>query len=544
MSGSGKTQQRRLALRMLIEMKKQPQYLQQGVTEEEMRGGGSDVGDRILAGERVISELISAKVGQSYNASRAGVYQEIMFDEEEGSVVGGKTRVYMLETSRIANRAGVIGDEEGMGLPGSPGGGMGGGSGGGGSGSGRGKGKDGSGSGAYSRGFKVFRTLINGAPENKREEYGIDSKLMIGGESEYQLRMQYQEEYDEMVQSLKKIGLGGKMTDSIFKVIAGIMALSKVRFKRNQGGTGGGSYGYGYGYGYGDRDRDRDRDMGGQGSLGLATKMGDIPGLKNLGITEQMLQEILTTKTKEIGNEDYAAEGIQIVPVVKYKDRTECLDVFMRPHVGLFSLMSKQVQVITRGNKKDIEEFNESSDEQQQVEELYNAFVNNSENEANEYFINSSGVIRISRASTSLTGANRLRDMEEEGEKEGEKEGKEGKEGSKKPTFGSGGKKGSGAGLYNLSRHNRFGVAHYWGQEVYNMEEFVEFNREDEAEELSGLYLGKETRDYLGNGGGTRSKGEGAMYSFIGGLFTQRENLNQSKISGANMNISGRGWEV
>ncbi|PVU97135.1 hypothetical protein BB559_002140 [Furculomyces boomerangus] len=455
-SGSGKTEQRRLAIKMLSMMKNTKKNLESY--------------KKILASDIVTEAFTHAFVGHK-NASRAGIYQELQFSET-CELIGCKSILYMLEATRVSK----VGTGE--------------------------------------KNFNVFHYLANGAGE-MREELGID----IGGgvayeylkKAELEKKPEGEDEssrFLELIQAMKVVGIGGKIRRSVFKVLIGILALGNVHFKKNQHSYREEIVAVGLEDVVSNLGVDsaplqelltnKTQQMGRQrvemilgveaaierrdelarvvykqlvnwiletinqqlcvddGDRNTFTGLVDMPGYsegKKFGfyrlvynyINERM-RHFMMHQVFSMANEDYASEGVKVVAVVKNSDRTECLDLFIRAPTGLFPVMDRQAQAMIKGNKKE-KEFDPEVSEKEACSQLHQVFTKGVSE--NKYF-------------------------------------------------------GAGTSKNDL---NQFNVQHFWGSVSYVVDGFVGANTESANGDFSGLFIGDRYN-------------RGSKNNFVAGLFS------------------------
>ncbi|PVU92514.1 hypothetical protein BB561_003778 [Smittium simulii] len=455
-SGSGKSFQKNLALEMISMIKNTKK--------------SNEVYTKIKAAESVIKAFTNASVVNN-NATRAFVYQELHFNEDS-ELLGCNYSSICLEADRVTKS---IKNE---------------------------------------RNFNILHYLANGASEI-REELGIG----IGGGVTFEYLKKSEMEtifgfpdhpalFNELVMQMKVVGIGNKIRKSVFKVLAGILSLGNVHFKKDQ-------------YSYNSSVQ----------AVGLDVVM------KNLGVDNQPFQDLLTTKTQlmgrqrvevilsieqaverkneisrllykqlvmwlietinqnlstdtaevnsfiglidipgfvnskragyyqlcfnfvnervryfmmhqvfSVGNQEYASEGLKNVPVLKYADRSECMDLFINSQSGLFSVMERQYQTMQTPNSKS-GEFSCHKDMKEAASELVQVFSKGSS--GNSSFIMSSSKNEL----------------------------------------------------------NQFGIHHYWGTVTYTSDSFVVGNLESASEEIANVFLGDRYN-------------RGSKNNFVAGLFS------------------------
>ncbi|KAJ2795315.1 hypothetical protein H4R21_005157, partial [Coemansia helicoidea] len=183
----------------------------------------------------------------------------------------------------------------------------------------------------------------------------------------------------------------------------------------------------------------------------------------------------------EVGNDEYAAEGIAAkVPQIAFPDRTGCLELFVKPTTGIFSIMDRQAAEILgqtagggggrKGKGKKIKkrepersdsagssrEFTSGADERMAAFQLLSAF-----NKHNS-----------------------------------------GKGGDPNEFYEAVGSK---------NEMNSFTVAHFWGSVTYDVEGFVDKNLDQLSSDFVAAFRGDGT-----------SENHGSRNEFVAGLFTDK----------------------
>ncbi|OMJ28206.1 Chitin synthase 8 [Smittium culicis] len=463
-SGSGKTEQKRLAQSFFSSLKP---------TSKSNQTLGN-----ILAADFVIESFTNAQV-VCKNSTRACIYQELQFNDN-GELIGCMNVPYMLETSRVTK----IGKNE--------------------------------------RNFHIFHYLANGVGE-LRDQAGVN----LGGGSQFEYLKSYDtdasikpndiENFQQLFNAMKAIGIGAKIRKSVFKVIAGILALGNVHFKQDQNTYRQELAAIGledvvtyFGVETGvlqEALTNKNQVMGRQrvevilnveaaierrdelarviygklfnwlidtinqqlncegiekhNTVGLV----DIPGYSEnkksgfhrlaFNYINERFRHFMVHQIFSFANEDYASEGITSVPVVKYTDRTECLDLFIRAPNGLFAIMDKQAQVIAKGTRTD-KDFDPDTPNKEASSKLLQVFSKASA--ANKYFNSSSSKNDL----------------------------------------------------------NLFTIQHFWGPVSYIVDGFVSNNLEGSRDDFSQIFVGDRYS-------------RGSKNNFVTGLFTKPEDSSLPK---------------
>ncbi|KAJ2788172.1 hypothetical protein GGI15_000193 [Coemansia interrupta] len=355
-SGSGKTEQRRLATRLLSLVRAQSKR-------------DSRLYARMQHADIVLEAFSHAKTATHSNASRVGSYVEVQFDER-GRATGAKMLPYMLEKSRVTH------------VP------------------------------QGERGFHVFYYLAQGASGDERAELGITQAaydyLQRPGTVQRVSGVDDGSRLGELTEAMGGVGLGQRHQRHVFRTLAAILALGNVQFQAARAGGDGAA-----------TVRNQDvADQAGE-LLGVAgdalaalltaktTQVGsdkftvyldgdgaaarrddlaralyalvfnwvaefvnarlarddadgasviamvDFPGwaaARHSGYEQlcanyasERLHHFVFHQVFEAGSGEYAAEGLgATVPAVAFADRSACLDLFMRPRTGLFATLDRQ----------------------------------------------------------------------------------------------------------------------------------------------------------------------------------------------------------
>ncbi|KAJ2304486.1 hypothetical protein IWW52_006595, partial [Coemansia sp. RSA 2704] len=344
-SGSGKTEQRRLAFRFFSLLRTH--------SKKDVK-----LFVRLQQADIVLEAFTSARTAVHANASRVGLYNELQFDER-GRTVGVKTLTYLLEKARVTDTP----PEE--------------------------------------RNFHVLYYLAHGATPENRAQFGMPADI---ASFEYLSRSGFgvrtaagdAEEFTGLCVAMKHIGLHKRYQRHIFAVLGVVLGLGNLSFVyESQDGF--------------DSAVVKNTDLLHQVSkvlgldaisletaltnktqtigsesctvyldaLGAATRrdelaralysllvswlvefingrfcredseresfigMLDFPGWHTQrrnryeqlcgNFANERLQHFMFHQLFEVGNDEYAAENIAVVPQVEFPDRTLCLDLFIKP---------------------------------------------------------------------------------------------------------------------------------------------------------------------------------------------------------------------
>ncbi|KAJ1832615.1 hypothetical protein LPJ63_003395 [Coemansia sp. RSA 2711] len=481
-SGSGKTEQRRLAFRFFSLLRTH--------SKKDVK-----LFVRLQQADIVLEAFTSARTAVHANASRVGLYNELQFDER-GRTVGVKTLTYLLEKARVTDTP----PEE--------------------------------------RNFHVLYYLAHGATPENRAQFGMPADI---ASFEYLSRSGFgvrtaagdAEEFTGLCVAMKHIGLHKRYQRHIFAVLGVVLGLGNLSFVyESQDGF--------------DSAVVKNTDLLHQVSkvlgldaisletaltnktqtigsesctvyldaLGAATRrdelaralysllvswlvefingrfcredseresfigMLDFPGWHTQrrnryeqlcgNFANERLQHFMFHQLFEVGNDEYAAENIAVVPQVEFPDRTLCLDLFIKPKSGLFSIMDRQAaELLGKGAKKSKKakdrdsisssrEFTPDADERMAAFQLLSAF-----NKHNS-----------------------------------------GKLGDKNAFYET---------VDSKNEMNSFTVSHFWGAVTYDIEGFVDKNLDQLSSDFVAVFRGDGT-----------AENHGSRNEFIAGLFTDK----------------------
>ncbi|XP_039312298.1 unconventional myosin-XV [Solenopsis invicta] len=183
-SGSGKTESTKLVMQYLAAVNRAPNNL---VTEQ------------ILEATPLLESFGNAKTPRNDNSSRFGKYLEVHF--RDGAIVGGRITQYLLEKSRIVTQA----SEE--------------------------------------RNYHVFYELLAGLDQQLRDKYGLLTPdkyfyLNQGGNCQIDGKSDVQD-FKALLSAMQVLGFSvlgfsSEEQDTIFKILASVLHLGNVYFHRKQ----------------------------------------------------------------------------------------------------------------------------------------------------------------------------------------------------------------------------------------------------------------------------------------------------------------------
>ncbi|KAJ2872165.1 hypothetical protein GGH93_004241 [Coemansia aciculifera] len=369
-SGSGKTEQRRLAFRFFSLLRTH--------SKKDVK-----LFLRLQQADIVLEAFANAKTTAHGNASRVGVYTELQFDQR-GRAVGAKTLTYLLEKARVTDTV------------------------------------------AEERNFHVLYYLANGASAENRTQFGMPNDIMsfeylsrhTAGVMQRISNISDIEQFADLCTAMKHVGLHKRYQRHIFAVLGAILCLGNLVFVfESQDGF--------------DSAVVRNTDLLHQVSkvLGLdpitletaltnkTQSVGnesctvyldargaavrrdelaralysllfnwvvefingrfcredseresfigllDFPGWQAQrrhgyeqlcsNYATERLQHFMFHQVFEVGNDEYQTEGVAVhVPTVDFPDRTGCVDLFIKPKSGLFSIMDRQAAEMLGQDKR------------------------------------------------------------------------------------------------------------------------------------------------------------------------------------------------
>ncbi|KAJ2614266.1 hypothetical protein H4S08_001792 [Coemansia sp. RSA 1365] len=483
-SGSGKTEQRRLAFRFFSLLRTH--------SKKDVK-----LFVRLQQADIVLEAFTNARTMSHGNASRVGTYTELQFDER-GRAVGVKTLAYLLEKARVTD---TPSDE---------------------------------------RNFHVLYYLANGASSENRVHFGMPNDI---GAFEYlshtggSLRgsnIGDVEQFADLCTAMKHIGLHKRYQRHIFAVLGVILCLGNLNFVyESQDGfdsavvkntellhqvskvlgidpisletaltsktqvVGNESCTvYLDSQGAAVRRDELSRalysllfnwlvefingrfcreDAERESFIGML----DFPGWHTQrrnkyehlcnNYANERIQHFMFHQIFEVGNDEYETEGIPaVIPQVEFPNRTGCLDLFIKPKTGLFCIMDRQAgELLGKGTKRSKKkdrrdsvssspEFTSDADERIAAFQLLSSF-----NKHNS-----------------------------------------GKVGDKNEFYEM---------IDSKNEMNSFTVTHFWGPVTYDIEGFVDKNLDQLSSDFVAVFRGDGT-----------SENHGSRNEFIVGLFTDK----------------------
>ncbi|KAJ1951599.1 hypothetical protein EC988_004004, partial [Linderina pennispora] len=182
----------------------------------------------------------------------------------------------------------------------------------------------------------------------------------------------------------------------------------------------------------------------------------------------ERIQHFMFHQVFEVGNDEYKAERIAAsIPSVEFPDRTLCLDLFMKPKTGLFSIMDRQAAELMgrkpqkKRNRRDsassvAPEFDPEATGRVATFQLLSAFNKHHSGKASE----------------------------------------------RNPHYQS---------IESKNEMNSFTVSHFWGHATYDIEGFVDKNLDQLSSDFVAVFRGDGTAENAGTRNG-----------FVSGLFTDK----------------------
>ncbi|KAG4095173.1 P-loop containing nucleoside triphosphate hydrolase protein [Neocallimastix lanati (nom. inval.)] len=199
-SGAGKTQSAKYIMRYFASVDELDQTFDGDADINE--GGMSEVEEAVLATNPIMEAFGNAKTTRNDNSSRFGKYIEIQFHKDEASgrvkICGAKTRIYLLERSRLVFQP------------------------------------------KTERNYHIFYQLCSGCPAAERKELGITTfdqyhYLRQGGEGTIP-NVDDVEEFEITQRALSAIGVSVNMQWAIFKVCAALLHIGNIEVKESRNG--------------------------------------------------------------------------------------------------------------------------------------------------------------------------------------------------------------------------------------------------------------------------------------------------------------------
>ncbi|KAJ1671676.1 hypothetical protein GGF38_000623, partial [Coemansia sp. RSA 25] len=369
-SGSGKTEQRRLAFRFFSLLRTH--------SKKDVK-----LFLRLQQADIVLEAFANAKTTAHGNASRVGVYTELQFDQR-GRAVGAKTLTYLLEKARVTDTV------------------------------------------AEERNFHVLYYLANGASAENRTHFGMPNDIAsfeylsrhTAGAAQRISNISDIEQFADLCTAMRHVGLHKRYQRHIFAVLGAILCLGNLVFvfERQDGfdsavvrntdllhqvskvlgldavtletaltnktqAVGSESctvyldargaaarrdelaralYSLLFSWvvefingRFCREDSERESFIGLLDFAGWQAQRRH--GYEQLcaNYATERLQHFMFHQTFDVGNDEYQAEGVAAnVPTVDYPDRTGCVDLFVKPKAGLFSIMDRQAaEMLNPGSK-------------------------------------------------------------------------------------------------------------------------------------------------------------------------------------------------
>jgi len=199
-SGAGKTQSAKYIMRYFASVDELDQPFDGDVDIDS--GGMSEVEEAVLATNPIMEAFGNAKTTRNDNSSRFGKYIEIQFYKDDSTgrvkICGAKTRTYLLERSRLVFQP------------------------------------------KTERNYHIFYQLCSGCPAAERKELGITTfdqyhYLRQGGEGTIP-NVDDVEEFEITQRALSAIGISVNMQWAIFKVCAALLHIGNIEVKESRNG--------------------------------------------------------------------------------------------------------------------------------------------------------------------------------------------------------------------------------------------------------------------------------------------------------------------
>ncbi|KAJ2006444.1 hypothetical protein GGI04_001880 [Coemansia thaxteri] len=489
-SGSGKTEQRRLAFRFFSLLRTH--------SKKDVK-----LFLRLQQADIVLEAFANAKTTAHGNASRVGMYTELQFDQR-GRAVGAKTLTYLLEKARVTDTA------------------------------------------AEERNFHVLYYLANGASAENRTHFGMPSDVASfeylghAGAMQRISNISDIEQFSDLCAAMKHVGLHKRYQRHIFAVLGAILCLGNLVFVfESQDGF--------------DSAVVKNTDMLHQVSkvLGLDpvvletaltnktqtvgnesctvyldargasvrrdelaralysllfswvvefingrfcredSERESFIGLLDFGgwqvqrrngyeqlcsnYAAERVQHFMFHQVFEVGNDEYEAEGVAgHVAVVEFPDRTGCIDLFIKPKSGLFSIMDRQASEMLGQDKRAGKRKNSSSKGSSSSQQNLREFTADGDERMAGFQLLSA----FSKQHASGKGAERSEYYQS---------------------------------VDSKNEMNSFTVSHFWGAVTYDIEGFVDKNLDQLSADFVAVFRGD---------GSAESRG--SRNEFVSGLFTDK----------------------
>jgi len=199
-SGAGKTQSAKYIMRYFASVDELDQPFDGDADLD--AGGMSEVEEAVLATNPIMEAFGNAKTTRNDNSSRFGKYIEIQFHKDDTTgrvkICGAKTRTYLLERSRLVFQP------------------------------------------KTERNYHIFYQLCSGCPAAERKELGITTfdqyhYLRQGGEGTIP-NVDDVEEFEITQRALSAIGISVNLQWAIFKVCAALLHIGNIEVKESRNG--------------------------------------------------------------------------------------------------------------------------------------------------------------------------------------------------------------------------------------------------------------------------------------------------------------------